>query len=103
LKALPLRNIFNIALSLGSNQKIVRTLTVERLIEPILKNQGILKPEMKDGNSEFLVKSLFSFITFTRTARFILKIVLWLPKLVLTLFVLSLTNLDVSFFQSVIS
>jgi hypothetical protein len=103
LKSLPLRSIFNIALSLGSSQKIVRALTIERILDPIIKNQGILKPEVKDGNSELLVKTLFSFITLSRSTRFIFKIVLWFPKLVITLFVLSLTNIDVSFLQNLIS
>jgi hypothetical protein len=103
LKSLPLRSIFNIALSLGSSQKIVRALTIERILDPIIKNQGILKPEVKDGNSELLVKTLFSFITFSRSTRFIFKIVLWFPKLVITLFVLSLTSIDVSVLQSMIS
>lgn len=91
------------ALSLGSNQKIVRALTIERILEPIIKNQGILKPEIKEGKSELLVKTLFSFITFTRSTRFLLKILLWFPKFVITLFILSLTSIDVSFLQSVIS
>lgn len=103
LKSLPLRSILSVGMSLGSNQKIVRALTAERFVEPILKNQGILKPEIKDGNSEILVKTLFSLIGLGRATRFVFKVLLWLPKLVLTLFILSLTNIDVTFLQSAIS
>ena len=71
-------------------------------LEPIIQNQGILKPEIKDGNSEILVKTLFSLIGLGRATRFVFKVLLWLPKLVLTLFVLSLTNIDVTFLQNTI-
>ena len=103
LKSLPLRSIFNYGMSLASQQQILRSLTVNRIIEPVLKTQGIVKTEVKNGKEEFLVTWLFSLIGLSRFTKFIFKVFLWLPKLVLTLFVLSLTNIDVSYFQSIVS
>jgi hypothetical protein len=102
-KALPLRTLFSYGMSLGTQQQVLRALTVERIIDPVLKTQGITKPEIKNGKAEMLVTWLFSLIGFTRFSKFIFKVVLWLPKLVLTLFVLSLTSIDVSYFQSIVS
>ncbi len=102
-KTLPLRTIFSYAMSLGTQQQVVRAMTVERILDPVLKTQGIVKTEIKNGKSEMLVTWLFSLIGFTRFSKFVLKAVLWLPKLVLTLFVLSLTSIDVSYFQSLVS
>jgi hypothetical protein len=102
-KALPLRTLFSYGMSLGTQQQVLRALTVERIIDPVLKTQGITKPELKNGKNEMLVTWLFSLIGLTRITKFAVKLVLWLPKLVLTLFVLSLTSIDVSYFQSLVS
>jgi len=102
-KALPLRTLFSYGMSLGTQQQVLRALTVERIIDPVLKTQGITKPEIKNGKAEMLVTWLFSLISFTRFSKIVLKLVLWLPKLVLTLFVLSLTSIDVSYFQSLVN
>jgi len=103
LKSLPLKSIFSYAMSLGNQNQILRSLTVNRIIEPVLKTQGIVKTELKNGKEEFLVTWLFSLISLSRFTKIIFKVVLWLPKLVLTLFVLSLTSIDVSYFQSIVS
>jgi len=50
-----------------------------------------------------LVTWLFSLIGVSRFGKFALKVFLWLPKLVLTLFVVSLTSIDVSYLQSIVS
>jgi hypothetical protein len=102
-KTLPLRTIFSYAMSLGTQHQVVRAMTVERILDPILKTQGITKPEIKNGKTEMLVTWLFSLIGVSRFGKFALKIVLWLPKLVLTLFVVSLTSIDVSYLQSIVS
>jgi hypothetical protein len=102
-KTLPLRTILSYAMSLGTQHQVVRAMTVERILEPVLKTQGIVKTEIKNGKTELLVTWLFSLIGFTRFSKFALKVILWLPKLVLTLFVFSLTSIDVSYFQSVVS
>jgi hypothetical protein len=103
LKSLPLKSIFSYAMSLGNQNQILRSLTVNRIIEPVLKTQGIVKTELKNGKEEFLVTWLFSLISLSRFTKIIFKLVLWLPKLVLTLFVISLTSIDVSYFQSIIN
>jgi hypothetical protein len=103
LKSLPLKSIFSYTMSLGNQNQILRSLTVNRIIDPVLKTQGIVKTELKNGKEEFLVTWLFSLISFTRLSKIIFKVVLWLPKLVLTLFVISLTSIDVSYFQSIIN
>jgi hypothetical protein len=102
-KTLPLRTIFSYAMSLGTQQQVVRAMTVERILDPVLKTQGIVKTEIKNGKTELLVTWLFSLIGFTRFSKFALKVILWLPKLVLTLFVVSLTSIDVSYLQSIVS
>lgn len=102
-KALPLRTLFSYGMSLGTQQQVLRALTVERIIDPVLKTQGIVKTEIKNGKTEMLVTWLFSLISLTRFSKIVLKVLLWLPKLVLTLFVISLTSIDVSYFQSIIN
>jgi hypothetical protein len=102
-KTLPLRTILSYAMSLGTQHQVVRAMTVERIIEPVLKTQGIVKTEIKNGKTELLVTWLFSLIGFTRFSKFALKVILWIPKLVLTLFFVSLTSIDVSYFQSIIN
>jgi len=42
-------------MSLGTQQQVLRALTVERIIDPVLKTQGITKPEIKNGKTEILV------------------------------------------------
>jgi hypothetical protein len=42
-------------MSLGAQQQVLRSLTVERILEPVLKTQGITKPEIKNGKTEILV------------------------------------------------
>jgi hypothetical protein len=42
-------------MSLGNQNQILRSLTVNRIIEPVLKTQGIVKTELKNGKEEFLV------------------------------------------------
>jgi hypothetical protein len=102
-KTLPLRTIFSYAMSLGTQHQVVRAMTVERILDPILKTQGITKTEIKNGKTEMLVTWLFSLISLTRFSKIVLKVFLWLPKLVLTLFVVSLTSIDVSYFQNIIN
>jgi hypothetical protein len=90
-------------MSLGTQHQVVRAMTVERILDPILKTQGITKTEIKNGKTEMLVTWLFSLISLTRFSKIVLKVFLWLPKLVLTLFVVSLTSIDVSYFQNIIN
>jgi hypothetical protein len=42
-------------MSLGTQHQVVRAMTVERILDPILKTQGITKTEIKNGKTEMLV------------------------------------------------
>jgi hypothetical protein len=42
-------------MSLGTQHQVVRAMTVERILDPVLKTQGIVKTEIKNGKTELLV------------------------------------------------
>lgn len=96
IQILPVRTLLTNGFNLVRDEKIVRALTADKIIRPVLENVGVSKTEIKDSKSEFLVKTIFSIITLSRFWKLIIKMLLWLPKLILSLFLLSLGNIDVS-------
>lgn len=102
-KTLPLRSILTTGTALMNNQKVIRAMTTERILEPIIKTSGVTKTEINEGKSEQFIQWIFTFISFTRVFKGFIYILLWFPKLIVTLFILSLTNIDVSAVQGILS
>jgi hypothetical protein len=94
---LPFKVLIINGLNLMKDERMVRVLTTNKILNPVLDNVGITKTEIKDNKSEVLVKTVFSIISFSRLFKFILKMLLWLPKLIFSLFIMSLVNIDVSY------
>jgi len=102
-KSLPLRSILTTGTALMSNQKILRAMTSERILDPIIKTSGVTKTEISEGKNEQFITWIFTLISFTRLFKGFIYVLLWFPKLIFTLFILSLTSIDVSGFQGVLS
>jgi hypothetical protein len=58
------------------DERMVRILTTNKILNPVLDNVGITKTEIKDSKSEVLVKTVFSIISFSRVFKFFIKIIL---------------------------